>query len=476
MGIFEKACAGASESAAPILRRAVLALEDKEFDRVDEFCENVLNIEPENAAAYLGKMLAEFSLSSAEELVNFKFDIIINNKNYQKVIRFGGDEIKANMSGILSSIAEAEKQAAYDAAATEFSNDTQKSCLAAARAFKELGDYKDSAEMAEKCKARVSELKAEAELKKKNDIYSKAVKHLKKGTEDGCLDAKALFETLGDFKDSAEQIRACDEKIEAIRSQAENDKKDAVYDKAVKALKGSSIARCENAIADLTRLGEWKDSAAQIEALKARIEELKAEAAREEEELQTAMAEKAAFDGKTNIFKKLSYLKYARIAVILFMVYEVYALFFTYQSIGSCIALFVLGIVGLVFIRKHKKKIQAQMADFTDEDIAAIKSRIKSDAKESAGKAKDSAGKAAAEGAGAVKKVFKSEKFGKVVAYGIIAVLIVAISVSCSGGGSSHHSSSSDKGYWGSDGYYNPTESERQQALDDAYDWMAENW
>ena len=79
MGIFEKACAGASETAAPILRRAVLALEDKEFDRVDEFCENVLNIEPENAAAYLGKMLAEFSLSSAEELVNFKADTIIIN-------------------------------------------------------------------------------------------------------------------------------------------------------------------------------------------------------------------------------------------------------------------------------------------------------------------------------------------------------------------------------------------------------------
>ena len=46
-------------SVAPLLKRAFMFLEDGDFSRADEFCEQVLNLDPENAEAYLGKLMAE---------------------------------------------------------------------------------------------------------------------------------------------------------------------------------------------------------------------------------------------------------------------------------------------------------------------------------------------------------------------------------------------------------------------------------
>ena len=43
----------------PLLKRAFMFLEDGEWDKADNYCEQVLNQDPENAQAYLGKLMAE---------------------------------------------------------------------------------------------------------------------------------------------------------------------------------------------------------------------------------------------------------------------------------------------------------------------------------------------------------------------------------------------------------------------------------
>ena len=40
----------------------------------------------------------------------------------------------------------------------------------------------------------------------------------------------------------------------------------------------------------------------------------------------------------------------------------------------------------------------------------------------------------------------------------------------------SSNKNNEDKGHKGDDGYYNPTDEEMDQAWEDAYDWMEENW
>ena len=72
----------------PLLQRVGLFLEDNEFDRADEYCERILDMEPTNADAYLGKLLVEFRCTTREQLKRCQVSIA-DSKNYAKIIRFG---------------------------------------------------------------------------------------------------------------------------------------------------------------------------------------------------------------------------------------------------------------------------------------------------------------------------------------------------------------------------------------------------
>ncbi|MEE1553004.1 MAG: toll/interleukin-1 receptor domain-containing protein [Lachnospiraceae bacterium] len=74
----------------PLLKRVSLFLEDGDFDKADEFCEKVLNKDPECAEAYIDKLLIEFKCHTRDELSEQPIEIS-NSKNYNKVIRFGNE-------------------------------------------------------------------------------------------------------------------------------------------------------------------------------------------------------------------------------------------------------------------------------------------------------------------------------------------------------------------------------------------------
>ena len=74
-----------------LIKRIYLLLEDGDFNKADELCEQVLNGEPENAEAYICKMLIEFKCHTKDKLFSVK-QSITNSKNCNKVLRFGNDE------------------------------------------------------------------------------------------------------------------------------------------------------------------------------------------------------------------------------------------------------------------------------------------------------------------------------------------------------------------------------------------------
>ncbi len=86
-----------------LLKRIFIFLEDGEFDRADDFCEQVLNQDPECAEAYLGKLMAEFHVRKQEGLKDCSkpFD---DSNNYQKAVRFGDEELKASLAGYIGHI------------------------------------------------------------------------------------------------------------------------------------------------------------------------------------------------------------------------------------------------------------------------------------------------------------------------------------------------------------------------------------
>lgn len=72
----------------PYLKRVSIFLEDGDWLSANNYCEKILDIDPENAEAYMGKLLSEYKCHTQTELFSLT-ESIKANKNYSKVIRFG---------------------------------------------------------------------------------------------------------------------------------------------------------------------------------------------------------------------------------------------------------------------------------------------------------------------------------------------------------------------------------------------------
>ena len=82
---------------APLLKRAFMFLEDGEFDRADEFCEQVLNQDPENAQAYLGKLLAELKVRNIQDIADTHC-FSKTSTNYTRFMRYASEDLKQEVS------------------------------------------------------------------------------------------------------------------------------------------------------------------------------------------------------------------------------------------------------------------------------------------------------------------------------------------------------------------------------------------
>ena len=93
----------ANSTSELLLKRVSLFLEDGDWKSADEYCEKVLDMDPENPRAYLGKLMAELKIKKQEQLKGCAqpFD---GNKNYQKAIRFADDTLKASLQSDLNRI------------------------------------------------------------------------------------------------------------------------------------------------------------------------------------------------------------------------------------------------------------------------------------------------------------------------------------------------------------------------------------
>ena len=187
--VKETAVTGFGVSAAPLLKRAFMFLEDGEWNRADDFCEQVLNLEPENAQAYLGKLMVELRVRRQEDLCKCEqpFD---KNRNFQKAIRFGDDKLAGTLAGYIDHINDVK----YNAAVNLHNAGKYEEAI---RAFQALNGYKDSAELITKCKIAIRDANYDAAI----DLYN-AGKY---------YEAIKAFRALNGYKDSAEMLTQCEE-------------------------------------------------------------------------------------------------------------------------------------------------------------------------------------------------------------------------------------------------------------------------
>ena len=148
----------------PLFRRAELALSDGAFARADAFYEQILNQEPENADAYVGKLLAELRVNERSSLsacgVSFE-----NSDAYKKAMRFGGDALKAELSDalrtVLSRLEERKRAAVYERATLLLiRSEDLPACNEAKRLFQSIPGYRDADKCVSLCDEKIEELRA----------------------------------------------------------------------------------------------------------------------------------------------------------------------------------------------------------------------------------------------------------------------------------------------------------------------------
>lgn len=242
--VKETATAGqaANSAVAPLLKRISLFLEDGNWQEADEYCERVLDSDPENAQAYLYKLMAKMEVRKTEDLRNQAqpFD---SEDMYRKTVRFADEELKNTLEEYNAYIKDRNekkriesiyKKAVYDMG---YARD-EISYKIIIEDLDEIPGYKDADEKKKECEEKAEECRLES-------LYNSAAELQTVQSEDNQLRAAKQFEELGTYKDSAERVQQCRDKAEEIRTEEERikaEREKAEKEKKAKAKKKKKIA------------------------------------------------------------------------------------------------------------------------------------------------------------------------------------------------------------------------------------------
>lgn len=207
-----------SANASSLLKRAFMFLEDGDWISADEYCEKVLDLEPENGQAYLGKLMAELHMRNSEELKKCKMPFDMSD-NYKKAVRFGVTQLK-DYSAQAKNIIDAEKAEKIYSEAKEIMDKALNSHMGmyayllkdAISKFESISGYRDADALQIKCKE-------ELDNAIKANTYAKAVNQMHYKTVIGYEYAIKLFSSLNGWKDSEEKITECENELRKLKAE-----------------------------------------------------------------------------------------------------------------------------------------------------------------------------------------------------------------------------------------------------------------
>ena len=224
--IRETVIAGGNANTESLLKRVFLFLEDADWDSANEYCEKVLDIDPENASAYLGKLLAELHVRKQEALKDQE-KLFDDNSNYQKALRFADEKLKTILKSYTEDIIHRNEQVRlrneqvrldniYNRAKKAMSEATREfSFKEAASIFDTISEYLDSAELAQECREK-------AAIAKKDAILEDCKRRLRGNAAEYSIEyAFRMLQSISGWKDADEVMVACQKKLEEIKAQME---------------------------------------------------------------------------------------------------------------------------------------------------------------------------------------------------------------------------------------------------------------
>ena len=245
---------------APLLKRAFMFLEDGDWKSANEYCEKVLDQDPENAQAYLGKLMAELKVRKQSALKDCGYTFEGYN-NYQKILRFADQALCEELKGYIRHIKERNEHDRLE------------------RLYSDAADRKAQA--------------------KSEEDYKKAARN---------------FAEIPGYRDADQQQKDC-------LQLAENARKDAIYEHAMAAAGSHVIEDLEDAVKQLQSISRWRDADEKLAECQQKIEKLKAEAEAERlEKARKAELEKKAAEERAKKIKKIASIAIPAIAVCIAIV------------------------------------------------------------------------------------------------------------------------------------------------------------
>ena len=207
-----------SSSVEPLLKRAFMFLEDREWEEADKYCEKVLDIDPENAQAYLGKLMAECCVRRKEELKDCResFD---DSSNFKKVVRFGDKQLVDELESYSDHIYERNENdrltRIYRGAVINMKDaNTEEKFKAAAKKFESIHGFMDADEKCRQCLEK-------AEESRKDAIYHAAIKDMERDARLKYGEAISKLESIRGWRDADKKIQECSDRLAEIERKRE---------------------------------------------------------------------------------------------------------------------------------------------------------------------------------------------------------------------------------------------------------------
>ena len=221
-----------ASNAQSLLGRAFMALEDGQFDKADEFCEQVLNLDFQNARAYLGKMMVERKVCHEDDLQK-QTEPLDASAHYHKALRFADEALKEKLTDWNAAIIRANEQKRQEKQNAEIEARYREACGQkylpfACATFMSIAPYRDSAERAKACAEQFNEERRLAALTKaKSDCTDKEreLKRVRETIAEGDKKAASLTETAAE---TSRHIAALEQELSQIQGLFSGGKKKKV--------------------------------------------------------------------------------------------------------------------------------------------------------------------------------------------------------------------------------------------------------
>lgn len=202
-----------------LIKRIEIFMEDEEWDDAETYCNQALDVEPENGYLWLLKLLinAEWKFVDDKIIFNNSIRKLKDCEYYDKVQRFSKDDkdLKDKIEQINNEISEYfYSKAQKDIKEAETQADYEKALLS----LMELDNYKDSDKLIEECKDNIKEIKD-------YNLELLAIEKCNSEILEDVLEAKKLYEDHKEWKNANEIIKKIDKKIEEINKNEEKNKK-----------------------------------------------------------------------------------------------------------------------------------------------------------------------------------------------------------------------------------------------------------